>query len=58
MALFGNQTSKLAAGPTLLLAADPGPALLAAARRYDPQLRRCPPARDQCGWANAWVILA
>ena len=31
--------SKLSAGPTLLLAADPGDALIDAARLYDPQLR-------------------
>ncbi len=31
--------SKLSVGPTLLLAADPGDALVDAARRYDPQLR-------------------
>jgi hypothetical protein len=42
MAIFDRKASKLAAGPTLLLAADPGPALLDAARLYDPQLRHWP----------------
>ena len=37
MALFGRTGDKLAAGPTLVLAADPGPALLDTARRYDPE---------------------
>jgi hypothetical protein len=35
----GRTAGKLAAGPTLLLAADPGEALTEAARLYDPQLR-------------------
>ncbi len=35
----GRAAGKLAAGPTLLLAADPGAALLETARLYDPQLR-------------------
>ena len=39
MALFDRTGGKLAAGPTLLLPADPGSALLDAARLYDPQLR-------------------
>jgi hypothetical protein len=39
MRLFDRSASKLAAGPTLLLPADPGPALLDAARRYDPRVR-------------------
>lgn len=39
MALFDRTPSRLAAGPALLLPADPGPALLDAARLYDPQLR-------------------
>src|SRR5271170_514853 len=40
MRIFDRSASKLAAGPTLLLPADPGPALLDAARRYDPGVRR------------------
>lgn len=40
MKLFDRSTSRLAAGPTLLLSADPGPDLLDAARRYDPGLRQ------------------
>ncbi len=39
MRIFDRSASKLAAGPTLLLPADPGPALLDAARRYDPGVR-------------------
>jgi hypothetical protein len=40
MPLFDHTGDKLAAGPALLLPADPGAALLDAARLYDPQLRR------------------
>ncbi|HEY7147015.1 MAG TPA: hypothetical protein VH637_22445 [Streptosporangiaceae bacterium] len=40
MAFFDRTGRKLAAGPTLLLSADPGPELLAAARLYDPGLRQ------------------
>ena len=40
MPLFDHTAERLAAGPALLLAAGPGPALLEAARRYDPQVRR------------------
>jgi hypothetical protein len=40
MRLFDRSAGKLAAGPTLLLSADPGPALLDAARLYDPGVRR------------------
>jgi len=40
MRFFDRSASKLAAGPTLLLSADPGPALLAAARLYDPGVRQ------------------
>ena len=40
MKLFDRSASKLAAGPTLLLSADPGPALLDAARLYDPGVRQ------------------
>lgn len=39
MRLFDRSAGKLAAGPTLLLPADPGPALLDAARQYDPGVR-------------------
>ena len=39
MRLFDRSASKLAAGPTLALSADPGPALFDQARRYDPGLR-------------------
>jgi hypothetical protein len=39
MRLFDRSASKLAAGPTLLLPADPGPALFDAARQYDPGVR-------------------
>ena len=39
MRLFDRSASKLAAGPTLVLSADPGPALFDQARRYDPGLR-------------------
>src|SRR5215472_10440531 len=39
MRLFDGSASKLAAGPTLLLSADPGPALFDVARRYDPRVR-------------------
>ena len=39
MRWFGRSASKLAAGPTLVLAADPGPALFDEARRYDPGVR-------------------
>src|SRR6266851_7413460 len=39
MRLFDRSAGKLAAGPTLLLSADPGPALLDAARLYDPGVR-------------------
>ncbi len=35
----GRAAGKLAAGPALLLAADPGDALIETARLYDPQLR-------------------
>jgi hypothetical protein len=40
MPLFDHTGDKLAAGPALLLPADPGAALLDAARLYDPHLRR------------------
>jgi hypothetical protein len=40
MRLFDRSAGKLAAGPTLLLSADPGPALVDAARLYDPGVRR------------------
>ncbi len=39
MRLFDRSASKLAAGPTLVLSADPGPALFDAARQYDPGVR-------------------
>jgi hypothetical protein len=39
MAFLDRTGGKLAAGPTLLLTADPGNALLDAARLYDPQVR-------------------
>jgi len=39
MRLFDRSASTLAAGPTLLLPADPGPALFDAARQYDPGVR-------------------
>ena len=39
MRLFDRSAGKLAAGPTLLLPADPGLALLDAARQYDPGVR-------------------
>jgi hypothetical protein len=39
MRLFDRSASKLAAGPTLLLPADPGPALFDVARQYDPAVR-------------------
>jgi hypothetical protein len=39
MRLFDRSAAKLAAGPTLVLSADPGPALLDAARLYDPGVR-------------------
>jgi hypothetical protein len=39
MGLFDRSASKLAAGPTLALSADPGPALFEQARRYDPGVR-------------------
>ena len=39
MRLFGRSASKLAAGPTLVLSADPGSALFDEARRYDPGVR-------------------
>ncbi len=39
MRLFDRSAGKLAAGPTLLLSADPGPAVLDAARLYDPGVR-------------------
>jgi hypothetical protein len=39
MRLFGRPASKLAAGPTLVLSADPGSALFDEARRYDPGVR-------------------
>ena len=39
MRLFDRSASKLAAGPTLVLPADPGPALFDEARRYDPGVR-------------------
>jgi hypothetical protein len=40
MKFFDRSAGKLATGPTLLLSADPGPALLDAARLYDPGVRR------------------
>lgn len=39
MRLFDRSASKLAAGPTLALSADPGPALFELARQYDPGVR-------------------
>jgi len=39
MRLFDRSAGKLAAGPTLVLPADPGPALFDEARRYDPGVR-------------------
>jgi hypothetical protein len=39
MRWFDRPASKLAAGPTLVLSADPGPALFDEARRYDPGVR-------------------
>jgi hypothetical protein len=39
MRWFGRSAGKLAAGPTLVLSADPGPALFDEARRYDPGVR-------------------
>ena len=39
MRLFDRSAGKLAAGPTLGLPADPGPALFDEARRYDPGVR-------------------
>ena len=39
MRLFDRSASKLAAGPTLVLPSDPGPALFDEARRYDPGVR-------------------
>ena len=37
--MFDRSAGKLAAGPTLVLPADPGPALFDEARRYDPGVR-------------------
>jgi hypothetical protein len=42
MGLFDRTASKLSASTTLLLTADPGDALLDAARLYDPEVRRWP----------------
>jgi hypothetical protein len=39
MRLFDRSAGKLAAGPTLALSADPGPALFELARQYDPGVR-------------------
>jgi hypothetical protein len=39
MGLFDRTDAKLAAGPTLLLTSDPGPAFLDALRLYDPDVR-------------------
>jgi hypothetical protein len=39
MRLFDRSAGKLAAGPTLVLPSDPGPALFDEARRYDPGVR-------------------
>jgi hypothetical protein len=39
MRLLDRSASKLAAGPTLVLPSDPGPALFDEARRYDPGVR-------------------
>ena len=39
MRLFDRSAGKLAAGPTLALPSDPGPALFDEARRYDPGVR-------------------
>jgi hypothetical protein len=40
MGLFDRSASKLSGRTTLLLTADPGDALLDAARLYDPEVRR------------------
>jgi hypothetical protein len=39
MGLFDHTDAKLAAGPTLLLTSDPGPALLETLQLYDPEVR-------------------
>jgi hypothetical protein len=53
VALFDRTPARLAAGPTLLLPADPGSALLDAARQYDPQLRHW---RSRLVFANGVLL--